>query len=298
MGPAGWLIMSLSVIGGYIASVATKTKLLDDATLEHIKTQIDQHKVIGETIDQYDALRMKAHLTTDEFARYLDINTLIQKQTDPKIIAGLTEEQNQLAQKSGLSNDELKKMVDLNSDLIQKVPEASQKITDQGNAILDNTNQMKKYNEEQLKADYKKLDLERLKTETEYSNLLKKESDTVDKLKGQEDKLQTLQNDKVKLQQTANTEQQTLNHMLANTSKIFTRRNKCAKAESIERSTVGRFATRLYRRPGDGYSEYRKGPRRYSQKIGYYQRCARRNGADYFATARLKFKSWRRDSGH
>ncbi|MFB3160431.1 phage tail tape measure protein [Neobacillus sp. 179-J 1A1 HS] len=217
MGPAGWLIAGVSLLSGVIAGAVVQNRELDEAMLDNIKTQIEEQNALDDTIKKYDDLRLKSKLTTEEFARFVDINSELSKTADPEIIARLNEEQQKLSEKSGLSNEELNKMVGLNSELIQKVPEATKTITDQGNAILDNTNKLKAFSAAKLDSLYQQLDLERIKTETKYRDLLAEEKDLIKDKKEQEEHLQELVTQRNEAQEKATEEQRKLNDMMANT---------------------------------------------------------------------------------
>jgi TP901 family phage tail tape measure protein len=238
MGPAGWVILGLSLLAGVIAQNVTQTNLMDDAILKNLKTRTDEANSIKSMTDEYDALRMKAHLTTEEFGRYVDIQNALKTATDPNVIANLSKQQDDLRKKSGLSNQELDKMVQLNGDLIKKVPEATKKITDQGQAILGNTDSIKKYNQAKLDELYHELDLQKIKTETQYRDLLKQESDIIQKRKTDEEKLDTLRNKRDDAQQKANDAQSKLNEMMANSTKY----SQAALQAQIEKNAAAQTA--------------------------------------------------------
>jgi hypothetical protein len=177
MGPAGWLITGASVLAGVIAGVVVHQNEMNEVSLETADAMIEQANSLNAGIKQFDALQAKSKLTNDEFARFIDINSLLKETSDPRIIAALTDEQNKLREKSGLSNEELDKMVQLNGDLIEKVPEATSKITEQGNAILENTDKVKAYNAQQYERIRLELEAQRAKAEANQDkNLLKEKN--------------------------------------------------------------------------------------------------------------------------
>jgi TP901 family phage tail tape measure protein len=214
MGPWGWLITGVSLLSGVIAGAVVQNRELNEAMLENIETQFKEVKSLDESIKKYDQLKNKSKLTTEEFGRFVDIQDQLSKTADPKIIEALTKEAEKLQEKSGLSNEELFEMVGLNDDLIEKVPQATKTITDQGLAILDNTEYIKNYNREQLNGLYDDLNLERIKTETQYKNLLEDETNLVEKRKTQEQELQDLIDKKDDAQAKANEATKDLNFML------------------------------------------------------------------------------------
>jgi TP901 family phage tail tape measure protein len=217
--PMGAAITSVSVLGAIIAGAAVKQNELNEISLEHIQTRIKEQETLDGNIKQYEDLRMKSKLTNDEFARFVDINSELSKTANPDIIARLNAEQQKLSEKSGLSNEELTKMVGLNGELIEKVPEATKTITDQGNAILENTSKLKQYSAAKLASLYQELDLERIKTETKYKDLLVEETDLIEDRKKQEEHLQELMTERNDARVTANKEEAKLNEMLANSEK-------------------------------------------------------------------------------
>jgi TP901 family phage tail tape measure protein len=163
--PVGAAITALSILGGVIAGAVVQQNEMSKVTLENAEAMIDSQAALEDNIKQYDQLKLKSKLTSDELARFVDINSLITKTADPNIIAALRDEQAKLQEKSGLSNDELQRMVDLNGKIIETVPNANVAITDQGNALLNNTDAAKKYNKEQL--EMLRLELEHQKNKAD-----------------------------------------------------------------------------------------------------------------------------------
>jgi TP901 family phage tail tape measure protein len=189
MGPAGWLITGASVLAGVIAGVVVHQNEMKEVSLEAADAMIEQANSLDASIKQFDDLKAKSKLTNDEFARFIDINSILKETADPRIIAALTDEQNKLREKSGLSNDELNKMVELNGDLIEKVPEATSKISEQGNAILENTDKVKAYNAQQYERIRLELDAQRAKAEANQDDYLRKEEETIKRINGIKTKL-------------------------------------------------------------------------------------------------------------
>src|SRR5690606_33685313 len=106
MGPAGWVIVGLSAIGGMMAASAVSTREMSEVTLKNAEAMEQQRVALASNIEEYDRLSAKSRLTNDELARFVDVNSLIAKTADPNILAKLREEQERLREKSGLSNDE------------------------------------------------------------------------------------------------------------------------------------------------------------------------------------------------
>jgi TP901 family phage tail tape measure protein len=239
--PVGLAIVGISLLAGVIGGAIVKNNALDESVLNSINTRIKEHDSIDESVKRYDALQSKTKLTADEFARFVDIQSDLQKTSDPQVIADLTKEADNLQKKSGLSNDELTDMVKLNGDLIEKVPEATKHISDQGNAILDNTKAIKDYNAAQLDSAYKDLDLQRLKTETEYKNLLEKEKSLIAERKNEEGNLQTLLEKRKDAQKLSNDEEAKLKDMMADTAKY----SDAARQTQIEKTASAKQAVEV-----------------------------------------------------
>jgi TP901 family phage tail tape measure protein len=219
MGPVGFAIGGLALVAGAIAGIVVKNKEMEKARLKNIETGFKEVNALDDSIKKYDALRSKSKLTNDEFARYLDIQTELKRTSDPYAITRLKDEMAKLQDKSGLSNKELSDMVGLNDDLIKKVPESTKKITDQGNAVLENTKKLKEFNNAKLQDLYDKLDLERLKKETEYKELLEKENNLIKDRKKEEENLQTLIGKRKDAITKQKDEEKILNDMLKERSK-------------------------------------------------------------------------------
>lgn len=83
---------------------------------------------------------------------------------------------------SGLSNKQLDTMVSLNNDLVDQLPGATEKITDQGGKIAGTTSELRKYNDEMLK-------MATLELEGEYYEVLENQSILAQELTKQQDSL-------------------------------------------------------------------------------------------------------------
>lgn len=198
MGPAGWIITGLSLIGGALAATAVHQREMNTVTLENVNALTKQHDSLDETIKQYDGLRSKAKLSNDELGRFVDINSEISKTADPNVIARLKDEQEKLRIKSGLSNDEMQRLVDLNGKIIDVVPESNTKLTDQGNILLNNTDAAKKYNDQQLEMVRLELEAQKAKAEANQKDYLAKEEATLKSIKDLKTKMGDLDNDEIK----------------------------------------------------------------------------------------------------
>lgn len=237
MGPAGWLVMGLSLLGGFAATAALETEDLSD-TVERLSQEFNDLQSLDEKIDEFDRLQLNSKLTADEFARFIDINTELSKTADPEKIAELSAEQAELYANSGLSNGELDRMVILNGELIEIMPGATEQVTDQGNAILGTTEALKAYSAERLESLYTELELTRLATEIEFKEVLKEEADLVETQKKAYAHLNELQDAQIGLKKNINTEEQILEDMLAekelyHETEIQNQRTKVEEAERL-----------------------------------------------------------------
>lgn len=147
MGPIGWLSLGLGAVAGALFDVNEETEKAEEVNLDHADSLAKQQKSLDEMIDQYDDLREKSKLSTDEFGRFIDIQKILQTETDPKKIEALKNEQADLQEKSGLTNKELKDMVGLNNDIIDSAPQAAEAVSGQGTSLVGLGDAAKEYNE-------------------------------------------------------------------------------------------------------------------------------------------------------
>jgi TP901 family phage tail tape measure protein len=177
MGPAGWIITGLSLIGGAFASAKVYGDDYNEVTLESVDAMKKQRDELSQNITEYDLLSSKSKLTADELARFVDINSEISKTADPDVLKRLGDQQNYLYERSGLSNDELDRLVGLNGDILAAVPESNTVLTEQGNVLLDNTNAARKFNAEQVEMIRLELEAKRTKLEANMEEMLRDEEE-------------------------------------------------------------------------------------------------------------------------
>lgn len=133
--------IGLLAAGIYVLSEAMEQNLED--TVDLIQTRRDELDSLDEAIERYEELQRANQLTTDEILRYLDIMTLIEEAESEKEIEKLTNEQERLAEKSGLTNEELEEFLKLNDFIIEKSPEAADAVSEQGNAYVEQLDNLK-----------------------------------------------------------------------------------------------------------------------------------------------------------
>lgn len=162
MGPAGWIITGLSVLGGLLVGVSAGYKAMNTVSLEAANAKQKEVDGINKTIKEYDGLQAKMKLTNDELLRYLDNKDALANEKDSAAIKKLNAEQDGLRKNSGLTNEEFDRFLQLNDQIIKKSPETEAAFSAQGNAIAKNTEAMKRLSAE--KAEELRLELEKQKT--------------------------------------------------------------------------------------------------------------------------------------
>ncbi|MCY7439448.1 phage tail tape measure protein [Bacillus altitudinis] len=162
MGPAGWIITGLSILGGLLVGVSAGYKAMNTVSLEAANAKLKEVDSINKTIKEYDGLQAKMKLTNDELLRYLDNKDALANEKDSAAIKKLNAEQDGLRKSSGLTNEEFDRFLKLNDQIIKKSPETEAAFSAQGNAIAKNTEAMKRLSAE--KAEELRLELEKQKT--------------------------------------------------------------------------------------------------------------------------------------
>ncbi|WP_404459458.1 phage tail tape measure protein [Sutcliffiella horikoshii] len=158
LGPAGAIVVGLSLLSGLIVGVKSSYDSLNEVNMEAVETQLAEVEALDASIAKYEELDGKLRLSTDELSRFVDINSLLRETADPEVIAALTAEQEALLEASGLTNGEMAAFLQVNDELIETVPGATAKITDQGNALLENVEAAKALTRE--KYELLKIELE------------------------------------------------------------------------------------------------------------------------------------------
>lgn len=184
MGPTGWIITGLSIVGGLIAGYNVKQAEANKVSLENVEVLDKQRVALSGNIEEYERLKAKSKLSNDELSRFVDINSLLSKTADPEAIATFRSEQEHLREKSNLSNEELQRMIDLNGKIIETVPESNTVLTDQGNILLDNTSAAKQYNAEQLEMVRLELEAQKANLDSQKQKNLQKEKELLEEIKG------------------------------------------------------------------------------------------------------------------
>ncbi|PLR93189.1 phage tail tape measure protein [Bacillus sp. T33-2] len=163
-GPVG-LVIGAGLAAAAIAGLSKQTDESKEVNLEHAKSLIDQQKSLEDLTGKYEALREKNQLSNAELLLFKDLQDDLKTATSAEEIANLTKQADYLREKSGLTNDEFLEMLSLNDKLIEKVPEAGRAFSEQGNAILENTDDLHRAN--QALRDNIALELEVQKTKAD-----------------------------------------------------------------------------------------------------------------------------------
>ncbi|WP_353854812.1 phage tail tape measure protein [Bacillus sp. Bos-x628] len=183
MGPAGWVITGLSILGGLLVGVSAGYKAMNTVNLEAANAKQKEIDGINKTIKEYDGLRAKMKLTNDELLRYLDNKDALANEKDSAAIKKLNAEQDGLRKNSGLTNKEFDRFLELNDLIIKKSPETEAAFSAQGNAIAKNTNALKRLSDE--KAEELSIEYEKQKTiaERNMDGQLQKEKQLTQEIK-------------------------------------------------------------------------------------------------------------------
>ncbi|KMJ58149.1 hypothetical protein AB685_14805 [Bacillus sp. LL01] len=188
MGPAGWVIAGLSIIGGLVVGVRDEYSRMNEVNLETINTMQAEADTLSANIDEYDNLKLRLRLTSDELERFVDINSILAQTADPEVIAALTEEQEGLLESSGLTNTEMQRFVDLNGEIASVVPDSNVHLTEQGNILLNNADAAKEFNKQQYETIRLELEAQQILLEANYADNLQKQKDLKAEINNIQDK--------------------------------------------------------------------------------------------------------------
>ncbi|WP_085523848.1 phage tail tape measure protein [Tuberibacillus sp. Marseille-P3662] len=169
--PIGLAITGLTLLVGAVVGAKEAYDEFQKVNLDTANKMQKTYMTTKDQIDQFDQLRKKSKLTSDEFARYIDLQEKVNEATDPQKIKSYKNKMKDLQKESGLSNKELDTMVGLNKDLVKKLPKSSTKISEQGNRIAGTTKELKKYNDELAKKTMRELETQALKLVQKESQL-------------------------------------------------------------------------------------------------------------------------------
>ncbi|ONK21231.1 phage tail tape measure protein [Bacillus sp. VT-16-64] len=145
--PVGLAVAGVGALtlGIYALSKASQENL--EETLKSIEARKEELDSMDELIRQFEELKNKNKLSTDEMLRYMDIMTELKDAKNEETIKKLTDEQQELLKKSGLTNEEMEEFLGLNDQIVEKAPESAKAISEQGNAYAGVLDELKKLNE-------------------------------------------------------------------------------------------------------------------------------------------------------
>ncbi|KIO60241.1 hypothetical protein B4065_0167 [Caldibacillus thermoamylovorans] len=201
MGPAGWLIVGLSVLGGLFSAIKTSIEENEKVNLDYTNSLIDQQLALEESVSKYEALRDKLQWTNKEFAEYLDIQQRLKTETDPTKIKELKDRMAELQEASGFTVQELDNFIALDKDIREKAPETQTVLTNYGQAFIDLSSDLDPILDKQREFLYNQLEIEK----NDAHDKLKKTADEY--LKTQESLNQLIQRHNDKLVEQADLRQ-------------------------------------------------------------------------------------------
>lgn len=140
---------NLELTESYTDLLNEKTEQIDKTSELIAKTQ-EQMETTDALVDSFEGLIEKSKLTTDEFGEFLTLQTELENTTSPQRIAELEERMNALREKSGLSTEEFNKLLESNSLLAEQFPESGAVIDEYGNIIMDTTGKLREMTNAEL----------------------------------------------------------------------------------------------------------------------------------------------------
>ncbi|WP_347833986.1 phage tail tape measure protein [Gracilibacillus sp. JCM 18860] len=155
-GPVGLAIAGVTTLGGVVYTLHKISQKSNEEILNSIQARKEEIESLDGLINQYETLKEKNKLSTDEMLRYMDIATELKDAKTEETIRKLKDEQAELLKKSTLTNKEMKDFLKLNDGIVDKTPTTVQAISEQGNAyvgVLDKVKELNQAERERLTAD-------------------------------------------------------------------------------------------------------------------------------------------------
>lgn len=184
--PVGLAVAGVGAVGLALYNLHKNSEQTIEDILKHTQARREEIDTLDETINAYEKLQEKNKLSSDEVLRYMDIMTELKNAKTEEGIKALTKEQEALLEKSGFTNDEMEEFLRLNSKIVEETPEATQKVSEYGNAYAELTDEVRKLNETER---------ERLRDEI-YLNLIGELQSQLDIIKEQEELQRKLADEK------------------------------------------------------------------------------------------------------
>ncbi|MDP4549857.1 phage tail tape measure protein [Alkalihalobacillus macyae] len=186
-------------VGGISDLLKSKQELRKEAVDTGV-AMLEEADNTSELITKYGHLRESSGLTADEIGELIDIIKGLKDAQNDSEIELLNARLDHLKEKTGLSNDELNEMVELNDILVEKLPGATEKISDQGNAVADAAGELAKLNAQQREAAKRDLEIQLVEGKAEYLNNLKEQEAIQSRINELESKIPGYKDDYYKKQ--------------------------------------------------------------------------------------------------
>src|SRR5699024_3572106 len=184
-GVVGLAIAGVGLLATGMYHLTKDKEKLHDVNYDLIEGMMDEVDAMDESIDRFEELQNKSQLTTDEILRYMDVLDELKKNKSEEELKKLSDEQENLLEKSGLTNDEMEEFLSLNDTIVEKSPNTVNAISEQGNAYAENTDEVRKLNNEERKRlqmqAYEELK-KALENEVELRRILREEQEEQNKL--------------------------------------------------------------------------------------------------------------------
>lgn len=231
MGPVGWAILGISALTAAFVGYNDAVKNSEKVNLDNARSMMDQERTLNGQIERFETLRGKMSLTSDELERLVDLRTEMAQTTDADDLAYLKNVYDDLVKSSGLTNDEIEEYVKLNGELIDKVPQTTLKITEKGNALITETDSMRKLNSEQRENIRLELEAQKAKAEANHDRNLEKQEKLKNQIVGHNEKIKATEKEINDQQKKLVEEQEKLENSSAATKWFWERQVGLRKQE-------------------------------------------------------------------
>jgi TP901 family phage tail tape measure protein len=221
MGPAGWLILGVSTLAAAYVGYNDVVGRNAEVNLDSARSMIEQEQALSGNIARFEALREQMDLTSYQLERYIDLQSEMNSTADPGRLEDLRREQEKLLESSGLTNEEMAEYLQLNDVLVETVPQSTLKITEKGNALISETDSMRKLNSEQRENIKLELEAQMAKAEANYNKNLEKERDLKKEIKDINSEIVALDKDIVSQQEKLNSEERKLQEARESGNKVM-----------------------------------------------------------------------------
>ncbi|MEK4199103.1 phage tail tape measure protein [Cytobacillus sp. FSL K6-0265] len=185
-GPVGLAVAGVAALAIGVAVVSKKMKESKEVNLDHAESLVKQQTDLQNLTNEFEKLREKNKLTTDEMLRYRDIQSEMKFAESAEQMKALTDEQEKLLKKSGLTNEEMDKYLSLNDDLIKLVPDVDTALSAHGDAVIGNADALSEANEKLRENITLELENQRIKAEAQLDKHIRDYITALEELKEKE----------------------------------------------------------------------------------------------------------------